>query len=215
VLPFKGLWHHVNVDQVKPVSVARNLGVFVDGKMSVRSHIGLSRVTSCFDAMRQIHSIRRSLPSAAREMLLTSLVHSRLDYCNVVFAGKPAYDIRRLQSVLNSSCRLVTGARKYDHVTSLLRDLHSLPITERIKYKLCTLVYRCLHGNAPRRYLADHVTLAVARRSGLRSADTLTLEMPRTRLLFGDRAFSVAGPRAWNSLPNVCSAQSMYFFRKL
>jgi len=70
------------------------------------------------------------------------------------------------------------------------------------------LVYRCLQGNAPR-YLADHVTLtsSVGRRSGLRSADTLTLEVPRTRLSFADRAFSVAGPRAWNRLLSVRSGQ--------
>jgi len=102
-------------------------------------------------------------------------------------------------------------------ITWCLHDCHWLMITKRIEYKLCTLVYRCLHGNAPR-YLADHVALtsSVGRRSGLRSADTLTLEVPITRLLFGNRAFSVAGPRAWNSLLiNVCSAQSMFSFRKL
>jgi len=75
---------------------------------------------AAFSAMRRICSIRRSLPSAAREMLVTSLVHSRLDYCNTLFAGLPACDIRRLQSVLNLSVRLVAGAQKYDHVTSLL-----------------------------------------------------------------------------------------------
>jgi len=63
------------------------------------SHVAASR----FSAMRQIRSIRRSLPSAAQEMLVTSLVHSRLDYYNAVFAGLPACDIRRLQSVMKSS----------------------------------------------------------------------------------------------------------------
>ena len=150
-------------------------------------------------------------------MLVTSLVHSRLDYCNVVFAGLPSYDMRRLQSVLNSAIRLVTDARKFDHVTSLLRDHHWLPIAERVEYKLCTLIFRCIQGNAPS-YLADSVRLtsSVGRRNGLRSADTLTLDVPRTRLSFGDRAFVVAGPRAWNNLPlHVCSAQSMPAFRKL
>jgi len=71
-----------------------------------------------------------------------------------------------------------------------------------MEYKVCTLVYRCIQGNAPR-YLADHVALtsSIGRRRGLRSADTLTLEVPRTQLSFGDRAFSVAGPRTSNSLP--------------
>src|SRR5664279_2701900 len=182
------------VDQVKPVSVARNLGVFVDGELSMRPHIS-HVAASCFGAMRQIRSIRRSLPPAALEMLVTSLVHSRLDYCNVVFAGLPSCDMRRLQSVLNSSIRLVTGARRYDHVTSLLRERHWLPIVERVEYKLCTLVFRCMQGNAPS-YLVDHLQLtsSIGQRTGLRSADTLTLDVPRTRLSFGDRAFIAAGP---------------------
>jgi len=44
-------------------------------------------------------------------------------------------------------------------------------------------------------YLADHVamTSSVCRRRNLRSVETLALEVPRTRLSFGDRALSVAG----------------------
>jgi len=58
---------------------------------------------------------------------------------------------------MKSSVRLVTGALKYDHMTSLLRDRHWLPIAERSEYKLGTLVYRCLHGRAysAPRYRAD------------------------------------------------------------
>ena len=80
----------------------------------------------------------------------------------------------------------------------------------------CYYVLRCLQGNAPL-YLADHVvTMAsVGRRSGLRSVD-ITLEVPRTWLSFDDRAFCVAGPRTWNSLPiYVRFAQSMNPFWKL
>ena len=107
-------------DQVKPVLFAHNLGVFVESQLSMRSHI-THVAASCFSAVRQIRTIRKSLPLSALEMLVTSLVHSRLDYCNVVFAGLPLCGIRRLQFVLNSSIRLVTGARKFDHVTLLLR----------------------------------------------------------------------------------------------
>ena len=46
------------------------------------------------------------------------------------------------------------GARKYDHVMPLLKDLHWLCVPERITYKLCVLVHNCLHGTAPR-YLQD------------------------------------------------------------
>jgi len=102
-----------------------------------------SFAASCFSAMRQMRSIRRLLPSTAREMLITSLVHSRLDYCNAIFAGLPACDIRRLQSVLNPSVRLVTGAQKMWSCDVFATWSPLAAIAKRIEYKLYTLVYRC------------------------------------------------------------------------
>jgi len=43
----------------------------------------------------------------------------------------------------------VTGARKFDHITPVLRELHWRPVRYRIKYKLAMIVYKCLHGLAP------------------------------------------------------------------
>ena len=62
------------------------------------------------ETLRQLRSIKRSLLSHALNTLITSLVHSRLDYCNVVSAGLPACDVQRLQSILNTAVRLVAGS---------------------------------------------------------------------------------------------------------
>jgi len=60
------------------------------------------------------------------------------------------------------------------------------------------LVYNCLHGTAPR-YLWDVIQpVAVTSRSTSLSA---LVVMATRRTAIGDRAFAVAGPRAWNSLP--------------
>ena len=59
---------------------------------------------------------------------------------------------------------LVFSARKYDHTTPLLRELHWLKVPERVKFRLCVLTYRCLNGTAPH-YLAETIhpiTIAVA-----------------------------------------------------
>ena len=88
-----------------------------------------------------------------------------------------------------------------NHLTT---ELHWLDVPERITYKLAVMMYRCLHGQAPR-YLADHLTPAsdVASRLRLRSANRQQLLVPRCRLdTYGRRAFFIAGPTAWNSLPN-------------
>ena len=119
-----------------------------DGGMTMRTHIS-HVLSSCYCALRQIRSIMPSLPSHALNTLVTALVHSRLDYCNVVFDGLPASDIQRLQSVLNTAVRLVDGSSRRDHVTSLLSDRNWLPVKQRVEYKLCMMVHRCLYGDAP------------------------------------------------------------------
>jgi len=71
-------------------------------------------------------------------------------------AGLPARQLCQLQSVLHAAARIVFRARKFDHVTPLLRELHWLRIPERITFKLSCLVFRSLNGTAPV-YLADSI----------------------------------------------------------
>jgi len=68
--------------------------------------------------------------------LVTSLVLSRLDYCNSVLAGLPASILAPLQRVLHAAARLVNDLRPHDHVSPTLKEL---PIMQRVDYKLCLL----------------------------------------------------------------------------
>ena len=71
-------------------------------------------------------------------------------------------------------------------------------------YYILATVQRCLRHRAPR-YLADYCVpvCEVAGCQHLRSARCHQLSVPRVcRSTFGARAFSVAGPRVWNSLPD-------------
>jgi len=198
----------IGSDTVHAVQSARDLGIYIDEGLTMRTHI-TNVVSNCFGALRQVRSIRRSLPTHAISTLVTSLVLSKLDYCNIIYAGLPRCDIDRLQSTLNAAVRLTTGARKYDHVTELLQDRHWLRMPERIQYKLCVTVYRCLHGTAPS-YLVNQLQplSTIESRSRLRSGSTTDLHVPVTRSSLGDRAFAVAGPRAWNKLSSITRAAS-------
>jgi len=88
--------------------------------------------------------------------LVLSMVLTRLDYCNAFLAGLPAYQLDRLQSAsaINAAARIIYGASRYDHVSSLLKELHWLRVPERIEFKFCALVYKCMNGSGPA-YLAD------------------------------------------------------------
>ena len=70
----------------KPSRVVRDLGVIVDGDLSLTAHV----TSVCFFQRRQLRLIRRSLTVETAHVLVRALVHSRLDYCNTVIAGLPA-----------------------------------------------------------------------------------------------------------------------------
>ena len=165
----------VGTDQVMPVSVVRNLGIYMDADVSMRSH-GSKTVAACFAILRQLRSIHRSVPHFVLQSLVSSLILQRLDYGNATLAGIPSHLTKRMQSVLNSAVRLVFSASRYDRITPLLTQLHSLKVPERIKFKLAVLVYKCIHQTAPP-YLAEelHQSSADEARQRLRSASTSSL----------------------------------------
>ena len=146
-----------------------------------------------------------------------SLVLTRLDYGSALLAGLPSNLLAKMQSVLNAAARLVLSARKYDHVTLLLQELHWLRAPERIMFRLAVLVYRCLHGLAPSYLAAElHHVSDVDSRRRLRSASSAALIVrPTLRSSIGDRSFPFAAARTWNSLPpSVTASQSLQTFRK-
>ena len=127
---------------------------------------------------------------------------SRLDYCNVILAGLSASTLAPLQHVLRVAARVVLDLKPRDHISCALRELHWLPISERIVYKLCFLVYKASLGQSPD-YITDLLqpVAATSSRSSLRDASRGDYVVPRTNRKTADRAFSTAAPRTWNQLP--------------
>ena len=104
-------------------SVVRDLGIYLDSSLTMTAHISRT-VSNCFAALRQVRNVRSSLPMRVMSSLVTALVLTRLDCGNATLTGLPTCQLNRLQSVLHAAARLVCGARKYDHVTPLLQELH-------------------------------------------------------------------------------------------
>ena len=145
---------------------------------------------------------------------IVSLVTSRLDYCNGLLCGISDELLCRLQKVQNNAARVVSGSKKYDHITPVLKDLHCLPIRKRIEFKILLLTFKCMQGCAPL-YLRELLVKQANTRT-LRSNTKNLLQIPLTNLKrFGDRAFCAYAPRLWNELPdNIKAADSVQNFKK-
>ena len=90
-------------------------------------------------------------------LLANAPVPSKLDYCNSLYAALPASSIHRLQLVQNALARaVVPSVRRFQHIKPTLRNLHWLPINQRITYKIGALTFKTLYHKEPS-YLADLV----------------------------------------------------------
>jgi len=97
-------------------SPARDLGVYIDAGVTMRTKV-INTVTACFAALRQIRSVRRSLPQHSLLTLIRTLVITKLDQCNSVLVGTSVYLQDRLQSMLNAAAWLVYSRRTSEHTT--------------------------------------------------------------------------------------------------
>ena len=210
---------HISVgdDKVPPVECVRNLGFYFDSTASLSSHIN-NICRSASYGLYKIGRIRQFLDRTATEQLVHAFVTSRLDYCNSLLVHLPATLTKRLQHIQNSAARLVTRARKHEHITPILMSLHWLPLEQRTVYKTLVITFKALNGLAPI-YITELLTVLSHSGSSrlTRSSCEIRLFEPRFRQEFyGRRAFSVAAPRLWNALPkSIRHAPSLTSFQSM
>ena len=161
----------------------------------------------------KIGRIRKYLDRASTERLVHAFVSSHLDCNNSLLYGLPHNLLSSLQRVQNSAARLITGTKRREHISPILRDLHWLTVKDRIHFKILLLTYKAVHGYAPA-YIRNLISFTTLK--SLRSASQLALKPgPRSKTSsYGDRAFAVAAPKLWNNIPyNIRSASSIGQFK--
>jgi len=118
----------------------KNLGVWFDNSLSMRKQVNHICKTA-FYHLRNLATIRKYLSLDHIEILIHAFITSRLDFCNSLLSGLPQHLLKKLQYVQNSAARLLTYTRKCDHITPVLKQLHWLPVSTRIEFKLLVLVF--------------------------------------------------------------------------
>ena len=151
--------------------------------------------------IKALRCIRQFIDEDTAKIIGSSMVGSRLDYCNSLLYCTSNANIEKLQRVQNSLARTVKLRRKYDHATPILSELHWLKIRFRIQYKVAILTYKAITTNKPP-YLAELLAVHKPSRVLRSSSFTNRLHVDRYRTVFGGRAFRHAAPSIWNNLPS-------------
>ena len=188
-------------DVIKPSSNARNIGdIFNTTIMSMLPHAN-NVCKSAFYHRRTITRIRKYLSMQTTDILIHAFLTSKLDHWNSLPYNVPKNVIKQLQLVQHAAGRQITCARKCDYITPILFDLHWLPVSEQINFKILLLSFKALHQQSPT-YIQDLITHYLLSRS-FQSSFMLSLNPVSFNLkTYGSRAFAVPAPELWNKLPD-------------
>ena len=164
----------------------RNIGAIFDTSATMEAHVVKTAQTAWYH-LYSISKIRPYLTTEQTRCVIHAYVTSRLDQNNSLISGVPETTLL---------------CKPQNHATPFLQELHWLPVSQRHIFKTVLLVYKTLQGDGPS-YLQDLLKPCSCDRDGMRSADDITrLNEPATQYkTFGDRAFSVFGPKMWTMLP--------------
>ena len=90
----------INDSSLNTTHSARNLGFIFDEHLAFSDQIS-SVFTSCCYYIRQLRCIRPYLDTKTASTIVTSTVHSKLDYCNSLYYNLPKSHVTRLQQIQN------------------------------------------------------------------------------------------------------------------
>ena len=130
--------------------------------------------------------------------IINALVFSRLFYCSTVWSNTSDKNLRKLQHVQNFAARIISGKRKFDHITPVLRELRWLTVKQQLYLRDAVFTFKCMTGCAPDYLRSKLVTRGQT--SGRVTRNSQQLNIPLFRTATGQRSFQYRAVSLWNSL---------------
>ena len=202
---------HFDGDNILPCHCVKNLGVYMDRHLVFDIHVNeLNK--KVMGILMYINRISASFEKRTRIIVVQSLVLSLINYCIRIWGTTNETVIHNVQKLQNFAAKVaVGGARKFDHVSPIIKELKWLKVKQKYIFDTNTNVYKVLHGAYPE-WLFSYSTVHNVTGSITRQQNNLYV--PRTSTDAGARSLAVRGPKLWNELPTcITDANSLHTFK--
>ena len=141
--------------------ITKYLGVYYNVDESLKFEIHVNNLTAKLDKLiGWLGKPRKTLSTSLLQVVYNSYVLPNFDNACTVWGSANA-NTKCIQRRQNRAARII--CTKIDIINyrgiDLVRELQWLSISQRIDYFLCVLVFKCIHGNAPR-HLSDSIDMA-------------------------------------------------------
>ena len=188
------------VDQISPDTV-KVLGVSFDDGLKFKSFIK-NKVQQCNFHLRNLYNMRASLDTQTRILLVTNLILTTVDYCNIVLLGSTDSALRPLRLIINKSLRFIYNVNYSDHITPYYTKSHFLPIRKRINYKASLVAFKIFNSQAPQVLIDDFLKFTPTSTMNLRDGsgrDKFMFSIDGSNL--NSSRLTTLIKKQWNSLP--------------
>ena len=183
---------------IKESDTVKNLGVIFDRHLSFSSHID-HLVRRCTGTLLSLSHARQGLPTEVLPRLVDGLVMSCIRYCVSVYGATSGQLIQRVQKCINFCARVISGKRKYDHISGTLRSLGWLSADQLQRYYMVMALRRLIDSAEPEALAALFVRNHEVHARNTRAS--AQFHPPRIRNEFGRRRFAYRAATLYNALP--------------
>ena len=204
---------------IKVQDSVKYLGVWLDKSLTFSKQIS-SVCSGGFIMLKNLWKISNKVTDIEiRKQLIHSCILSRLNFCNSIYYSLPNYQLSRLHKLLKAGTRYIfriTGPDRRNPMTPYLQKLHFLPVSLRINFKICLLIYKTFNNQSP-----DYLNCLLIPRKNksdieLRKDNDRTWldKYPIEQSNFRCRGYRHAAPDLWNDLPqSIRESPSAEVFR--
>ena len=140
----------------------------LDPCLTYKDHIA-STVSS------QINRVKHLFDPTTLTIIINALVFSKLYCCCNVWSNTSEHNLSRLQAVKNFAARIVSGSKKHDHISPVLKDLKWLPVIKRRNYRHAIMVFKCMIRCAPDSLLSKYVQRTTITKRTTRNSQELNI----------------------------------------
>ena len=206
----------INGVKIEQISHGKLLGIHIDNQLNWENQCVqvCKTISKKFGLLKRL---RKGLPLSTISLLYFPFIQSHIDYCLTAWGNCPSTYLSHIQSLQNKIIRFLTN--KYDYIqypSSLLRKhLGVMSVSERYKYFMSVLMYKCIKMSDENILLKDCFTFANSlhnypTRRGLNG----DLNLPRPYLEQFKRSIAYSGVKIWNSIDiNIRQCDSLQSFK--
>ena len=183
----------------------------MDSNLNYQAHVDVT-TRKCTGILISLNHARHVIPKNAIRPIIEGLVISILRYGLSVYGTCGQVQLNRVQKLINFCARVVSGRRRYDHVTDVLNDLKWMTAIELSQYHRLCLLHRVINTELPK-VLYDTVGVTGAQRHTHATRAACAITLPQIKSEAGRKRISYSAVLAYNRLP--FTPRAMSFRRQL